>query len=330
VRPAPVCTCNKEGKIKISWQPATEDDLLGYRVFISNNNNPGDMLQITTDIIKDTLYYHQVTMNTLSENIYFSVRALDMRENMSPLSPPCLAVRPDVIPPSAPVIIGYTHELNGTRFTYQASTSDDVVSYELQRRLKSYVKWDMISKTTPNQLKPFTDTTAFRRHRYEYRLVAFDETGLGGSSAILDVKPFDDGVRDSIHNMMATKVGGPPPAAVVLSWNYPQFRDPDLIGFQILRAVGGDPMRTLVFLNLLQADAANNGVLDPLAVPGAFGFADLDTREFRQIINQGLVMPISAVPSLTGGATGVAVRYSVYAKYIDGAMSPLANITVTW
>jgi hypothetical protein len=106
----------------------------------------------------------------------------------------------------------------------------------------------------------------------------------------------------------------------------PQWNDPDIIGFQIQRAVGGDPIRNLLFLNVQQAstnDSQQGGSSD-------FGWTDPDVSTFKRLITNSLTLPISVVPNLVGGNTGVVVRYVVYAKYIDGAMSPLANITVTW
>ena len=99
-----------------------------------------------------------------------------------------------------------------------------------------------------------------------------------------------------------------------------------MMGFQIQRAVGGDPIRNLLFLNAQQAstnDSQQGGSSD-------FGWTDPDASTFKRLITNSLTMPISVVPNLVGGNTGVVVRYVVYAKYIDGAMSPLANITVTW
>jgi hypothetical protein len=99
-----------------------------------------------------------------------------------------------------------------------------------------------------------------------------------------------------------------------------------MMGFQIQRAVGGDPIRNLLFVNVQQAstnDNHQNGIND-------FAWADPDVSTFKRLITNSLTLPISVVPTLVGGNTGVVVRYVVYAKYIDGAMSPLANITVTW
>jgi uncharacterized protein len=321
----PTCTCSAAGVVKVSWLPGTDDDILGYRVFMSNNEQASDMLQITPDWIKGTTYTHTITMNTLSEEVYFSVRAIDYRENTGPLSLPCKAIRPDVIPPSAPVIDNYTQITTGVRFKFTPSSSSDVVNYKFQRRKKSYIDWQTLAVIPPNALSQYTDSTAYRRHVYEYRLVAYDEAGLGGASKVLEVKPFDNGLRPPILNLQGTPIGAPI-TAVNLTWQYPQWNDPDLMGFQIQRAVGGDPIRNLLFVNVQQAstnDNHQNGIND-------FAWGDPDVSTFKRLITNSLTLPISVVPNLLGGNTGVVVRYVVYAKYIDGAMSPLANITVTW
>lgn len=333
---APVVHCDKKGKVKIHWAPTTSEDVMGYRVYMSNNNNLADMKQITTDWISDTAFVCQIDMNTLSEHIYFSVKAVDFRENNSPYSPPGVGARPDVIPPAPPVISNYTLPMNGVELNFIPSSSTDVVNYKLQRRLKGYIDWDVIATLGQVGIKPFLDTTVNKKRRYEYRLVALDEVNLEGISNILEVKPLDNGLRSPIENLLATKVGSagviPEPKSVLLSWDYPISDEPDLMGFQIMRAVGGDPMRTLEFISLTAAgNASNQGSPGGGNLPGDFAYFDLDAATFKKIIQQGKVQPANAVtPPLTTGALGVVVRYSVYATFVDGAMSPISTVTVIW
>jgi len=60
---------------------------MGYRVFLSNMAE-GDFVQITTTWINDTVYHYGLNLNTLSEEVYFTVKAVDFRENMSQLHNP--------------------------------------------------------------------------------------------------------------------------------------------------------------------------------------------------------------------------------------------------
>lgn len=334
------CSCDKNGVVKLQWSPSISNDVMGYRVFMSNNNNKGDMKQITPDWIAETKYQYTVEMNTLTEGTFFAVRAVDFRQNVSPLSTPCMAARPDVIPPSAPVISKYQFIGAQTRFSFVPSSSNDVTHYTFERRVKSYVEWETLATILPAQIsQPYTDATAFNRWHYEYRLTAHDEVNLAGSSAVLDVKPYDNGLRDSIVNLQSyvlipnTTQAYTIPGAILLTWDYPAGADPDFLGFQVMRKVGGDPARSLAFLPIQKAKLSN------LTIPGGtgvysalFGFIDYDVSNFQQLLQQGSIVPPPGNGTVfpPPGPAGVNVTYTVFAKYIDGAMSPLSEVVVVW
>lgn len=339
----PVCTCNKEGLVRITWPKGQDPDIMGYRVFTSNNEYTEDMQQVTSNWIKDTSYSLLVDMQTLTKQLFYSVRAIDFRENQSPLSPPCLVMRPDVLPPSSPVIAKYDYVTNGTEFSFIPSSSDDVVQYKFQRRQKNYVSWTDLATLQPAPtLVNYRDSTADSRYIYEYRLVAYDAANLAGASNVIELRPKGYTLRPPILNLLGTSWSGLlPPKAIVLTWQYPQASDRYLMGFQILRAVGGDPLRNLLFLTVAEATSPNLN-------PGSFDFTwtDFDVPYFKQLVNSGLVQPpggnppggptipggpaVTNVPTHSVGPTGMVVYYGVYAKYTDGTTSPLATFTMNW
>ena len=137
--PAPVCTCDSVGNVRIHWARSPSNDVMGYRIFRGNIASTEEMQQITPNWIRDTFYRTTVDMNTLSENTYYRVRATDYRENISVFSAPCTAARPDVIPPAPPVIASYKILGQNIEFLFTASNSQDVVKYRFLRRLKDYL-----------------------------------------------------------------------------------------------------------------------------------------------------------------------------------------------
>jgi uncharacterized protein len=272
-----------------------------------------------------------MTMNTLSEDAFYAVRAVDFRENISDYSVRCTAKRPDILPPAAPAITKYEILGEDVEFAFAPSSSTDVVHYKLLRRVKNYLNWDILVQLAPADLiKPWTDTTANRSRRHEYCLVAVDEVGLTGASNILEVKPYDNMVRGPVLNLLSSFPGSPPmpPKAVGLGWNYAAWDNPDLMGFQVLRAVAGDPLRNLQFLTVAQATAGDAGL--PAPIPGKFAFVDFDAAAFQKLILQGQVGPFVQGQQVTPGPLGVGVQYGIYAKFTDGAMSEVAKIVVSW
>ncbi len=293
------------------------------------------MQQITPNWIRDTFYRTTVDMNTLSENTYYRVRATDYRENISVFSAPCTAARPDVIPPAPPVIASYKILGQNIEFLFTASNSQDVVKYRFLRRLKDYLDWEVLVQIPANSIiKPYTDSTANISYRYEYCLVAVDEVNRYGASPIIEVKPYDNMVRGPILNLVGVFPGlqpNTPPKAVGLGWDYANANNPDLMGFQVMRGVAGNPMINLQFLTLGPAASSDFGF--PVPIPGQFSFIDQDAADFRTLIAKGMVAPFSQSPTgfaITPGATGVGVIYGVYAKYTDGAMSEIATVVLSW
>ena len=88
---------NSSGVVTLEWAPSKEEDVKGYRVYMSNQQE-GNFTQITGPWINDTVYHYGLNLNTLSEEVYFRVKAIDFRENQSGFSPIATVQRPDIIP----------------------------------------------------------------------------------------------------------------------------------------------------------------------------------------------------------------------------------------
>jgi uncharacterized protein len=57
--PAPQCTCDTKGNVLVRWQPSPSSDVMGYRVYRSNVNQVGELMQVTTDWTADTFFAPQ-------------------------------------------------------------------------------------------------------------------------------------------------------------------------------------------------------------------------------------------------------------------------------
>ncbi len=129
-----------DGTVTLSWAKNPDAGVLGYRVFMSSVQN-GDYAQVTSTWVNDTVYRYQVPTNTLTEEVYFGIKALDFRENQSVMSAPFLVMRPDNIAPAAPVIKKAEAGTAGVYFEWDLSPSTDVVSYKLERKEVNRRNW---------------------------------------------------------------------------------------------------------------------------------------------------------------------------------------------
>ena len=335
-------SCSRSGVATLTWTRSPEPDVMGYRVFLSNLAE-GDFVQITTTWINDTVYHYGLNLNTLSEEVYFTVKAVDFRENMSQPSPVCLVLRPDIIPPAAPSITSVRSEPGMVHFEWALSSSEDVVDYEFQRKPDGAPGWVTLLAFDhdPQQNPPlaFTDSTASVRRYWYYRLIARDDAGLIGSSKVVKAKPLDTGLRDSITNFTGQLVDNGHVA--ILEWDYIK-DDPDLIGFQVYRSFDTCAMQTYQFITVEEA-------LDNVLTTGSnglFAFVDYDL-DFRVPVQTTYVANVDANTVVTGGTVvaigtsvsvtpqspnlpqspqdGVTINYWVMAKYIDGGYSALSE-----
>ncbi len=339
-----------DGTVTLSWAKNPDADVLGYRVFMSSVQN-GDYAQITSTWVNDTVYRYQVPTNTLTEEVYFGVKALDFRENQSVMSAPFLVMRPDNIAPAAPVIKKAVSGTAGVYFEWDLSPSADVVSYKLERKEVDRRSWlSVLSFDTSAVLLSYTDSSASLRSRYEYRLIATDDAELQTSSNIVKARPVDTGLRHDIQNFVGQLIATP--KSIILEWDYTD--DADLIGFEIFRAIqDSNRQRSYAYLKIPpgQAGAASGSSATLTGNQWHCVYTDSDLNFSLKQLNSFIVLPNpnanpnASVPtpgappagqnhstvtiSNPNNLSGQQVKkptvlyYWVMAKYADGGYSPV-------
>ena len=330
------------GLVTLKWNSNTEEDLMGYRVFISNTP-AGAFSQITTNWINDTSFHYQINLNSLNKWVYFAVLALDHRHNLSRLSIPFAVERPDIIPPAPPLISNVTAEVKKVHFQFELSASNDVRDYLFQRKPHGLPGWStLLSFDLSNPQLSFTDSTASISQYWDYRLVAIDDAGLYGPSKIVTAKPVDDGIRAPVSGFAGYLNGPADYQEIVLGWNYDYH--PDLEGFEIYRAIDNNQMRSYKFVPLSLA------VQMPSQQLGTqLGWVDYDT-DFKKVpvqynytatgldyntttitggnvtFNGNQVTVTPGTPNVAANPqAGTTLHYWIIARFMDGGASPLSN-----
>ncbi|MFK8005417.1 MAG: hypothetical protein AB8H03_03560 [Saprospiraceae bacterium] len=227
----------EDGTMVISWLKNEEPDMMGYRVYMANRKDRAEYAQITSKPVQRNYFTYDVPMHTLSEEVFVKIRALDFRQNASDFSAIVTIVRPDSIPPAAPVFVNARPLDNGVRLIWENSASSDVVNMLLERKKKSETAWVKIkSMTYPNDLniKSHQDTTVERGVPYEYRLVALDDADLTTSSRIISAAKIDNGIRTAVEKVIAEV--DRKRKMVLLKWEY-EPDGKDLTHYVIYRAM---------------------------------------------------------------------------------------------
>ena len=164
------------GIVSLAWKPNSEKDLIGYRVFRSNFKS-SEYSQITSTVVKESLYTDTISLKSLTSKIYYKLVAVDNRHNPSSYSEPVVVDKPDRIIPLAPVFKSIKAVAGGVDIQWIKSASEDVNSYVLQRRLKTSPTWEEVkSFSVPDSLM-YHDVPPDLTREFYYSLIAIDHAG---------------------------------------------------------------------------------------------------------------------------------------------------------
>lgn len=163
---------DRNGKVKLTWKKNVEKDLRGYRVFRTNALHE-EMVEVSHHFILKNVFEDSVDIKSLTEEIYFSVNAVDSTYNNSKLSAPIKLLKPDYIPPVAAPIITISPNEKGNLIRWINSTSTDVLKTEL-RRSKDGKIFEMIF-TSNDSTSQFLDTLIESETGYYYRTIVVDD-----------------------------------------------------------------------------------------------------------------------------------------------------------
>lgn len=91
------------GIVSLTWKPNTDADIYGYRLY--RGLTKGEELIPLTDLaIRGTTYTDTIRLDNLNHNVYYALTALDERYNQSEQSETIEVLKPNTLPPTAPVI----------------------------------------------------------------------------------------------------------------------------------------------------------------------------------------------------------------------------------
>ncbi len=228
------------GVLRLSWKPNPEKDVKGYIVFYANDSTHF-FTAASREALPDSFYIDTLSLRTLTEDIYFKVKAVDFNNNTSEASEVVKVQKPDIIPPVAPQFSDFQVKDKAVALQWIPSSSDDVVRHEIYRRKSEQDKWELINTVAMSETaNAFTDTTFSANTKYQYKIQSVDDAGLRSpESGILRIKTLDNLVGEvakKFDAVLDTKAGN-----VRVSWD---FSDKDVERCVVYRAVNGGSFQT--------------------------------------------------------------------------------------
>ncbi|MBL0739903.1 hypothetical protein [Chryseolinea lacunae] len=223
------------GIARISWKLGKERDLMGYLVYFANAKdhtfNP-----LTKNFLADSVYTDSVSLNTLTEKIYYRIVAFDKNRNPSAYSDILELKKPDRIPPVAPVFISFQVSDTTVVLNWAPSSSSDATGQTLYRKEQGK-EWVEVAKL-PKEIARYADTKVKKTVWYEYSLITTDDDGnISERSFPVKARVYDSGVRRKIEGFVAKLENDK--KSVGLNWKY---ATPGEYYFLIYRSYNGGGM----------------------------------------------------------------------------------------
>lgn len=289
----------EDGQVIINWDRNEEPDLLGYRIWLANDPEAEYSLATGTPITRN-FFVDKTTLATLSRELYVKITALDYRHNPSPFSDYVVLMRPDTIPPSAPLLINMEATNTELEIHYRPSQASDLRQHELYRRPAGDSTWQLLVTYDQQELPTewtYLETDLPPGKPYEYRLDAVDWSDLRASSQVLSGQVVDNFIRSAVGKINSTTDRRE--KTILLAWSYVPNNE-QFSHFEIYRgSPGKGPARIISHVSV-------EDVLEESGRKGQRRFQFLDRGPLRM---------------------NTTYQYQLRAVYKDGGQSPLSEKT---
>ncbi|GHT19915.1 hypothetical protein AGMMS4957_05300 [Bacteroidia bacterium] len=171
------------GIVRLTWDRNKERDIHGYRVYRSNRPD-FEFILISSSMVADTCFTDSINLKTLTKQIYYRLRAEDLRMNQSQFGAILELKRPDIIPPVSPMIQSVEAKKNALVLTWFNSSSTDVVRHHVYRKAASDTAFQLLTSIEKNPKKSlekqstYQDNSVQAGEMYIYQVKAEDDSGL--------------------------------------------------------------------------------------------------------------------------------------------------------
>jgi len=222
------------GIVNLTWNANTDSDILGYRLFRSDDEH-SDLLHLNDDAVEQTTFTDTVDARTINHHVYYAIAALDKRYNQSEISSRLALEKPDILPPTSPVFISYTTTAGSVDLKWVNGKRDRLREVRLYRRRNN--ETDELVASFPPKQRNFRDTTVLPQSQYTYYLEAISTGGKKSApSPEISIRSANSapGEIQSFEVVFSKKEKGN-----VLKWKH---NITNVKEFQIFRAFNNEPM----------------------------------------------------------------------------------------
>ncbi|MEA5257938.1 hypothetical protein VB264_09080 [Arcicella aquatica] len=175
-----ILTNVSDGEITLTYQAdARDNDVVGFHIFRSDKAG-NETVQISNKLISTTTFKDTINTTLLNETILYRALAVDKRGNRSKLSDSIIVQRPDVIPPSPPIIKSASTIQSGVQLKWiRGKDRDSTLNHAVyKKQIPNDAEWIVVVENLTKKTDTvYTDKNVLAGKRYVYMVVATDRSG---------------------------------------------------------------------------------------------------------------------------------------------------------
>ena len=157
------------GVVRLDWKANTDSDIYGYRIYRAQTVGE-ELVPLTDDAVLNNFWSDTVDVKNLNSKVYYAVAALDKRYNQSSKSETVIIQKPELVPPSTPIITDYKLTTNAILLQWATGGEDNLAAILLYRA-KRGDKLELLKTFAPD-VRTFKDSTLQSDQYYTYGLIA--------------------------------------------------------------------------------------------------------------------------------------------------------------
>lgn len=162
------------GLVTLAWVYGKEADLNGYFIYWSNGPDR-EFYPISDRPVEGNIFLDSINLRTSTEKIYYKIIAVDFNMNQSEPSDVLELEKPDLNPPARPMLTDAKAYTDSIFIAWSPSPSEDVVAYQILRKLSGAEKYDILDTRTDLENLKFMDKNVQRGVTYQYAIIAIDD-----------------------------------------------------------------------------------------------------------------------------------------------------------
>jgi len=164
------------GVVTLSWVPNKEKDLYGYRIFRGNTKTE-ELVPLTYNAVTTTNWVDTISVHNLNNEVFYAVTALDQRYNQSEKSAVLTLEKPDLVPPSSPLITAFDIGKNGISLKWVTGGEENITSINVMRA-EGKKPMEVIQSLLVSAESSYLDSAVYANQHYSYAIVAVTRSGL--------------------------------------------------------------------------------------------------------------------------------------------------------